>query len=107
MGVGVGGGSCCPLCCEQHCVDILICVFPSDHQAWQAHHAEDEEHEYISIQKPLFDVHSFTSKQVWVDRVVFASACWLACSSLIGEDSQQCHDVPDSDLHVELAINCF
>ena len=45
-------------------VCTLQTVFPSDQQSWHAHHTEDEEHEYISIQKPLFDIHSFTSKQV-------------------------------------------
>jgi hypothetical protein len=33
-------------------------------QAWTAHHKKDDEHEYISIQKPLFETTGFTSKQV-------------------------------------------
>ncbi|KAK7110008.1 coiled-coil domain-containing protein 148-like [Littorina saxatilis] len=36
-------------------------------KAWHAHHTEDEDHEYINIQKPLFDMHSFTSKQITSD----------------------------------------
>lgn len=36
-------------------------------QAFRAHHLENDEHEYISIQKPLFDVHSFTSTQITRD----------------------------------------
>ncbi|KAK7508485.1 hypothetical protein BaRGS_00000051 [Batillaria attramentaria] len=36
-------------------------------EAFHRHHTKDEEHDYIPIQKPLFDVHSFTSKQITRD----------------------------------------
>ncbi|PVD29952.1 hypothetical protein C0Q70_09213 [Pomacea canaliculata] len=38
-----------------------------DTKAWVAHHTQDEEHEYHGIYKPLFEIHSFTSKQITAD----------------------------------------
>ena len=58
----------------------VLTPVPFSFQAWHAHHIADEEHEYVSIQRPLFDVHSFTSKQVnsWLPMFSIWGSLWFS-----------------------------